>query len=103
MLRDLSRALLTRSWLRAGNSKLTHVLQKCLGSADAKILMSAQLLYSCPCPWALVRFQSLLLARRFINVSPNCTTLDETINSLRFASKVFTAQSGGGLQKTKSG
>jgi len=49
-----------------------------------------------------VQFQSLL-ARRFINVSPNCTTLDETINSLRFASKVFTAQSGGGLQKTKSG
>ena len=52
-------------------------------------------------PW-LFNFKALL-ARRFINVSPNCTTLDETINSLRFASKVFTAQSGGGLQKTKSG
>ena len=53
------------------NSKLTHVLQKCLGSADAKILM-------------------------FINVSPFPGTLDETTNSLRFASKVYAAQSGGG-------
>ena len=65
------------------NSKLTHVLQKCLGSHDAKILM-------------------------FINVSPFPGTLDETTNSLRFASKVYAAQSGGGasdkeLKKTRSG
>jgi hypothetical protein len=65
------------------NSKLTHVLQKCLGSNDAKILM-------------------------FINVSPFPGTLDETTNSLRFASKVYAAQSGGGssdkeLKKTRSG
>ena len=54
-------------------------------------------------PWISISKLVLLARARFINVSPNCTTLDETINSLRFASKVFTAQSGGGLQKTKSG
>jgi hypothetical protein len=45
------------------NSKLTHLLQRPLGTADSKVLM-------------------------FINVSPFPGTLDETINSLRFASKV---------------
>ena len=60
-----------------------QVLQKCLGSPDAKILM-------------------------FINVSPFPGTLDETTNSLRFASKVYAAQSGAGgsdkeLKKTRSG